>query len=87
MRVQVFGFDGVRRMVEAGLGIAVLPQGAVFPYFDDRNLVAMVLDEPWANRTLYLGYRDYRSLSLAARQLIETLAPPLEVDKKQQKRG
>jgi DNA-binding transcriptional LysR family regulator len=87
MRVQVFGFDGVRRMVEAGLGIAVLPQGAVFPYLDHRNLIAMVLDELWANRTLYLGYRDYRALSLAARQLVETLAPALDLDKKQQKRG
>ena len=28
MRVQVFGFDGIRRMVEAGLGIAVLPPGS-----------------------------------------------------------
>jgi DNA-binding transcriptional LysR family regulator len=82
MRVQVFGFDGIRRMVEAGLGIAVLPQGAVFPYLDHRNLVAMVLDESWANRTLYVGYRDYRALPLAARQLVETLAPPLDGDNK-----
>jgi DNA-binding transcriptional LysR family regulator len=82
MRVQVFGFDGIRRMVEAGLGIAVLPQGAVFPYLDHRNLVALVLDESWANRTLYVGYRDYRALPLAARQLVETLAPPLDGDNK-----
>ena len=78
MRVQVFGFDGIRRMVEAGLGIAVLPQGAVLPYLDNRSLVAIVLDEPWANRTLFVGYRDYRALPLTARHLVETLAPPVE---------
>jgi DNA-binding transcriptional LysR family regulator len=75
MRVQVFGFDGIRRMVEAGLGIAILPQGAVVPYLDSRNLVAMKLEEPWATRTLVVGFREYRTLPLAARYLIETLAP------------
>jgi DNA-binding transcriptional LysR family regulator len=75
MRVHVFGFDGIRRMVEAGLGIAILPQGAVLPYLDGRSVTAMTLDEPWANRTLYVGYRDYRALPLVARHLVETLAP------------
>ena len=75
MRVQVFGFDGIRRMVEAGLGIAILPQGAVLPYLDSRNLIAMTLDEPWAIRTLFVGFRDYRALPLTARFLVETLAP------------
>ena len=37
----------------------------------------MTLDELWANRTLYLGFRDYRALPLIARHLVETLAPPL----------
>ena len=32
LRVHVFGFDGVRGMVAAGLGVAVLPEGAVVPY-------------------------------------------------------
>lgn len=75
MRVQVFGFDGIRGMVEAGLGIAILPQGAVLPYLDRRNLIAMKLDEPWATRTLLVGFRDYRALPLTARYLVETLAP------------
>ncbi|MDA9823687.1 LysR substrate-binding domain-containing protein [Paracoccaceae bacterium] len=30
-RVETLSFDGVRRMVEAGLGLAVLPLGAVEP--------------------------------------------------------
>ena len=32
IRVKVLSFDGIRRMVEAGLGLAVLPEGAVTPY-------------------------------------------------------
>ena len=55
LRVHVYGFDGIRRMVEAGLGIAILPQGAVLPYLSSRSITAMTLDEPWADRTLYVG--------------------------------
>jgi DNA-binding transcriptional LysR family regulator len=75
LRVHVYGFDGIRRMVEAGLGIAILPQGAVLPYLDSRSITAMTLDEPWASRTLYVGYREYRALPLVARHLVEMLAP------------
>lgn len=75
MRVQVFGFDGVRRMVEAGLGVAVLPQGAVIPYLGAKEFCALDLDEPWAKRSLLLGFREYRSLPIVARALIECLAP------------
>ncbi|CAN5447583.1 LysR substrate-binding domain-containing protein [soil metagenome] len=74
-RVHTFGFDGIRRMVEAGLGIAILPQGAVLPYVGQDNFWAAALDEPWAKRTLYLVYRDYESLPVVARALIECLAP------------
>ncbi|TSD83488.1 LysR family transcriptional regulator [Mycobacterium sp. KBS0706] len=75
MRVQVFGFDGIRRMVEAGLGIAVLPQGAVLPYLGKNEFCAVELDESWAVRSLLLGFREYRSLPIVARALIECLAP------------
>ena len=32
-------------------------------------------DEPWAKRSLMLGFRDYESLPVVARTLIECLAP------------
>jgi DNA-binding transcriptional LysR family regulator len=75
MRVHVFSFDGIRGMVEAGLGVAILPQGAVLPYLDSHGLAAIELDEPWATRTLYLGFKDYRELPIIVRQLISTLSP------------
>ncbi|WGD29655.1 LysR family transcriptional regulator [Ancylobacter sp. WKF20] len=74
-RVHVLSFDAVRRMVEAGLGIAVLPQGAVYPYLDSMDIAAIELNEPWATRSLLLGYKDYISLPLVCRLLIEHLAP------------
>jgi len=74
MRVQVLSFDGVRRMVEAGLGVAILPQGTVLPYLDS-GIAAIPLDEPCAARTLYVTFRDYRSLPVIARELLDLLAP------------
>ncbi len=75
LRIQVLSFDGVRRMVEAGLGVAILPQGAVQPYVEGGAFAAVHLDEAWATRNLLLGYRDYAALSIVARQMIEMLAP------------
>lgn len=74
-KVRVLSFDGIRRMVEAGLGLAVLPEGAVIPYLGTGMFTAVALDEPWATRSLLVGYRDYKSLPVVARTLIECLAP------------
>ncbi|PKF81607.1 LysR family transcriptional regulator [Vibrio sp. vnigr-6D03] len=75
LRVRVLSFDGIRRMVEAGLGLAVLPEGAVIPFLEMGTFTAVKLDEPWAKRSLILGFRDYKSLPVVARTLIECLAP------------
>ena len=74
-RVNVLSFEGVRRMIEAGLGISILPQGVVLPYVDSANITAVELDETWATRTLLIGYRDAASLTQTCRHLIEFLAP------------
>jgi DNA-binding transcriptional LysR family regulator len=74
-RVKVMSFDGVRRMVEAGLGVAVLPAGAVLPYLGTGMFSSVPLDEPWATRALLIGCREYRSLPVVARSLLDLLAP------------
>jgi DNA-binding transcriptional LysR family regulator len=74
-RVQVLSFDGVRHMVEAGLGVSILPEGAVRPYLGSMNIASIDLDEPWATRALLIGYRDFDTLSLASRRLLDYLAP------------
>lgn len=74
-RVLVLSFDAMRRMVEAGLGIAILPQGAVMPYRDSMKIATVALDEPWADRSLLLGYRDFASLPLVCRNFIDLIAP------------
>lgn len=74
-RVNVLSFEGVRRMIEAGLGISILPQGVVLPYLGSTSITAVELNETWATRTLLIGYRDASSLTQICRHLIDFLAP------------
>lgn len=50
--VSVSSFDAVCRMVEAGLGIAVIPQSAAAAYAGSSRFVRRPLDEAWADREL-----------------------------------
>ena len=72
-RVETLSFDGVRRMVEAGLGVAVLPLGAVEPYLESSRLRMQEIDEDWAIRTLKLAVKDVHAVSRPVRALVEHL--------------
>ncbi len=71
--VQVTSFDGVRRMVESGLGIAVLPEGAVTPGTGDKGLKVIALSDNWAKRSLKLGVREAEALPVVARNMLANL--------------
>lgn len=72
--VQVTSFDGVRRMVESGLGIAVLPEGAVMPGTGEHGLSVIALSDSWASRSLNMGVREAQALPLVARNMLAYLA-------------
>lgn len=69
-RVLVASFDGVRRLVEAGLGLSILPAAAMPA---GGALATRPLAEPWAMRPLALCLRQAEGLSAAARLLVEHL--------------
>ena len=73
-RVRVSGFDGVRRMVEAGLGVAILPAAVAVPYAGLLRIETRPLLDDWAERKLVLCTRDPATLSAAARVLVRHLA-------------
>ena len=50
--VSVSSFDAACRMVEAGLGIAVMPRSAAAAYAGSERFVRRPLDESWAGRIL-----------------------------------
>ena len=86
-RIQVSCFEAARRMVEVGIGIAVLPKGAVAPFLDSNELEMVPLREDWATRTLVIGFRDYASLPLLARRFVVCLTSDGAASAKAAKEG
>lgn len=66
-------FESVRRMVSAGLGVAILPALAATSTRSDEKVLVRPLSESWAHRPLVICVRNPDSLSAAARLLIEHL--------------
>ena len=71
--VQVTSFDAVMRMVEAGLGVGVLPDGVVAKQHRDTHVIAIPLSDDWAKRELLAGVREKQALPLLARHLLDYL--------------
>ena len=74
LRVQVKSFDIVARMIQAGLGIGVLPDGTQST-FGPMGLRYVALTDPWAKRRMYVCVRQYAGLPAPARQLVDHLVP------------
>ena len=72
-RLQVDGFDGLRRMVQAGLGLAVLPEHCALPYSKAMSFHCIRLSDSWARYRLNICTRDPQTLSMAARLLLAHL--------------
>ncbi len=71
VRIEVTGFEGVRNMVSAGLGIGILPKGSVTPYMHSVPFQVIELDEPWSLRSLLIIARHFETLPLPARMLVD----------------
>ena len=63
----------VARMIEAHVGIGVIP-GAVAARLQSRFKIKLIsLTEPWAERMLYVCVRDMKSLPTFAADLVRLL--------------
>jgi len=74
VRIQVSSFDGICRMIEAGLGVGVLPLASVRKELLGTQIQAIRLTDDWAMRTLYVGVAGETQLSPEAAKLFEYLA-------------
>lgn len=74
VRIQLASFDGICRMIEAGLGIGILPLASVRQESLNTSLRAVPLTDEWAARTLYVGVAEEASLSPEAKKLYEYLS-------------
>ncbi len=72
-RVRLRGVTALARMVEAGVGIAVLPEIVARRCQREMALAAVPLADPWALRRLMLCVRRLDALPVHARRLVEHL--------------
>jgi len=75
VRVQVRGFDAIAQLVEAGLGVAVLPAVVAQRFARIFAVQPLVLDEPWAQRAYLLAVRTQEVLPAVVQRFVEALCP------------
>ncbi|MBZ6075819.1 LysR family transcriptional regulator [Microvirga puerhi] len=73
LRVQLRSFDAVCRMVEAGVGLGIVPETTARRAARTMAIIAVALDDVWATRDLTLCIRAMDGLAPSARQLVEHL--------------
>ncbi|MDD2058480.1 LysR family transcriptional regulator [Pseudomonas sp. GD03860] len=73
LRIQLSGFEAVCRMIEAGVGIGVIPETAARRHALSMKLSIVELDEPWAVRERSILVRDLQALPACTQALIQTL--------------
>lgn len=73
VRVQVAGFEAVFRMVEAGVGIGIVPEVVVKRLNQHGTVGICPLSDAWAVRDYQLCARSFAGLPLFAREFVEAL--------------
>lgn len=73
-KVSVNSFDAACRMVQAGMGLAVIPLSATQAYASDKGFAIVPLREGWAKRELRLYALKKSPRMPAVQRLIEALA-------------
>jgi DNA-binding transcriptional LysR family regulator len=72
-RFEVTGHEPVRRLVQAGVGVGILPITGVLPYAEAMGLHCIRLADKWAMYRLGICTQPYRVLSLPARKVLDHL--------------
>ena len=73
LRVRLTGFDAVCRVVETGIGLAVVPETAARRCQRSMSIRVVPLTDAWALRHLTICVRSFASLPAHARGLVEHL--------------
>ncbi|BCB72605.1 transcriptional regulator [Vreelandella aquamarina] len=73
LRIQVYGFEAACRMIEAGVGIGVLPESSAIRYQKIMSVDLIHLEEAWASRARSIVVREYESLPESSKELIREI--------------
>ena len=72
-RIQVSNFEAACRMVEASVGVAILPESAARRHAQTMAIVIVPLADAWAERALQIVVRSLEALPAYARELVDLL--------------
>lgn len=72
-RMQVQTYDALAAMVQAGLGIGMLPMKIAQVYAKATGIRVLELDEPWTRRKHAMAIRSYDSLQVASKRFVDHL--------------
>ena len=70
--VELPSLEAIKRLVESGVGIALVPRSTVISEFENGSLNSIAVRELKLTRNLNIVYRKNASLSHAAREFIST---------------
>lgn len=73
-RIQVNSFEAICLMIEAGVGIGVLPASSAQRHAKAMRIALVPLSDAWAERELKIVARDRELLPALARELFDHLA-------------
>jgi DNA-binding transcriptional LysR family regulator len=73
-RMQVLSYETMRAMVQAGLGIGVIPAPNIVPFLDVLRVRALRLTDEWASMQLHLVSDPRTAANAAVQQLLAHLA-------------
>jgi DNA-binding transcriptional LysR family regulator len=72
-KIEVTGHEPMRRLVEAGMGIGILPNVCAVPYANAMQFRCVPLRDRWSRYTLNICTRPHETISLSARRLLSHL--------------
>lgn len=73
LRIHVTGLDAMCRMIHNGLGVGVMPRRAFELMHGVGDLACVELKDDWAQRRIELVARDFSTLPVTARLLVDHL--------------
>jgi len=78
LRIRVTGLDAMCRMIHNGLGVGVMPLRAFELMHGVGDLECVRLSDAWASRSIDLVARDFSTLPVTGRLLVQHLAAHVE---------
>jgi len=79
-RVEVGSFEAVCRMIEAGVGIGVVPELVAKRYAQRLNIKIVRLSDEWSERKLQICVRNLHQLPSFAKDLVNMLIEDVPAD-------